>query len=299
MALVDSHCHLLLGVVPELKILGPERHHTALAAELRALWSDAARLSAGGPGSAAEFEALTAAARAAPQVAAYLEGNALRACLTSFLSSPVTHWELYTTSLLDAQLTALVLLTQLTPVARARFSLGLGLHPWYLYPNVLRDELAGLLELAAWLKGAAPELLSLSWGEVGLDRRRAALALPEQQALLRDFIAATRGRHYSWHCVGAYSELQALFKRQPELKGTVHGFAGKIELARALGARGLKLGVGPKLLCPQQEAKWRELLAQPQLCLAWCLESDSEGAVYDGALVPMLKARFDMLRVGR
>ena len=55
----------------------------------------------------------------------------LNECLHSYRASAVAHFNLYSTTLANAQRVAAAL-RALPPEAQARFSLGLGLHPWFL-----------------------------------------------------------------------------------------------------------------------------------------------------------------------
>ena len=103
---------------------------------------------------------------------------------------------------------------------------------------------------------------------------------------------------YSFHCVGAQSELLALLKAQ-QVTGIVHGFSGKVAAALQLVARGLKLGLGPNVLRPEQEHKWRALLSAPELALSWCLESDWDGGPYEGTLLARIAQRVDSLKAAR
>lgn len=224
----------------------------------------------------------------------------LQACLLSYLKSTVAHFSLYSTTLDNAQRVAAAL-RALPPEAQARFSLGLGLHPWLLNPATFERELAGLIALYDELKREQPTLLGPCWGEVGLDNKHSdCLPLLEQQALLREFIVATKERCpcYSFHCVGAQSELLALLKAQ-QVTGIVHGFSGKVAAALQLVARGLKLGLGPKVLRPEQEHKWRALLTAPELAGSWCLETDWDRGPYEGTLLARIAQRVDSLKAAR
>ena len=224
----------------------------------------------------------------------------LQTCLHSYRASAVAHFNLYSTTLANAQRVAAAL-RALPPEAQARFSLGLGLHPWFLKSATFERELMGLIALYDELKREQPTLLGPCWGEVGLDNKHSfCLPLLEQQALLREFIVATKERCpcYSFHCVGAQSELLALLKAQ-QVTGIVHGFSGKVAAALQLVARGLKLGLGPNVLRPEQEHKWRALLSAPELALSWCLESDWDGGPYEGTLLARIAQRVDSLKAAR
>ena len=72
---------------------------------------------------------------------ASLEGE-LQACLLSYLKSPVAHFNLYSTTLANAQRVAAAL-RAMPPEAQARFSLGLGLHPWFLQPATFEPYAVG------------------------------------------------------------------------------------------------------------------------------------------------------------
>ena len=224
----------------------------------------------------------------------------LNECLHSYRASAVAHFNLYSTTLANAQHVAAAL-RALPHEAQARFSLGLGLHPWFLKSATFERELTGLIALYDELKREQPTLLGPCWGEVGLDNKHCdCLPLLEQQALLREFIVATKERCpcYSFHCVGAQSELLALLKAQ-QVTGIVHGFSGKVAAALQLVARGLKLGLGPNVLRPEQEHKWRALLSAPELALSWCLESDWDGGPYEGTLLARIAQRVDSLKAAR
>ncbi len=223
-----------------------------------------------------------------------------QACLLSYLKSPVAHFSLYSTTLDNAQRVAAAL-RALPPEAQARFSLGLGLHPWFLNSATFERELAGLIALYDELKREQPQLLGPCWGEVGLDQKHpGCLPLNEQQALLNEFIAATQDRcgAYSLHCVGAQSALLAVL-RSKQITGIVHGFSGKVAAALQLVARGLKLGLGPMVLWPKQEHKWRALLAAPELAGSWCLETDWDRGPYEGTLLARIAQRVDSLKAAR
>lgn len=224
----------------------------------------------------------------------------LKAGLRSYVHSPVPHFCLYSITLENAKRLAAAL-SALSFEEQARFSLGLGLHPWYLKPASFERELVGLLALYDELACSLPQILSPCWGEVGLDSKRAdGVPLGVQQALLSEFIAVTKERcgAYSLHCVGAQSELLSVLKVH-QVTGIVHGFSGKLGAAVQLVQRGLKLGLGPSVLRPEQEAKWRALLCDSRLAACWCLESDWDHGPYDSTLLARIAQRVDRLQAAR
>lgn len=284
MLLTDHHCHLLLGVCPELRMLGTARNATHLAQELNELWQ-------GMDGAIAAK--LAARLHDLPLLKHTLMRPEVTACIKSFEASKVQHFNLYTTSLLDARLTLTVLLTRCTNPTR--FSLGLGFHPWYLYPDILEQELPELIALYDLLQQNAPKLLAPCWGEVGVEGKRVGvLPLSSQKDILFDFIAATKKRcpNYSFHCVGALSELIFVVNAH-RVKGVVHGFSGKVGTAELFKFYGLSLGLGPSILRPEQERKWRSLLSKQ---LNWQLETDCDDASYPSDLLQKIAEKVKAFR---
>ena len=105
-----------------------------------------------------------------------------------------------------------------------------GLHPWETALPENRQWIE--TELVPCLKQAN----CLGLGEVGLDRGRGA-ALPEQQALLelQLDIAKRLQLPIVVHCVRAWSELMASFKRvKPTTAKAIHGYNGSYHVLQSL-----------------------------------------------------------------
>ena len=213
-----------------------------------------------------------------------------------------------------------------------RFTLALGIHPYFAYPSCLEDELPGLLALASLIRTIWPQLWG-GWGEIGLDRRLSSFTLTEQQALLKSMMMALHEAApqapFTFHCVGAYPELVILLTkssyftdlphstvatatissattsaRLPNLVGRegqrscLHGFNGKAHLAYPIAALGLSLGLGKALLSQANESKWRQLFTNlvPD---SFTLESDCDGESYPGELIGCLQERYRYLAYPR
>lgn len=285
--LIDSHCHLLLGHIWGLRYTDQSRNNLYLAREVRKIWASAAQVEPVG-------------------LEDWVSIGDWKFVMERYAQSPVAFFNGYTSCRFDAQVTALLLLCY-RELSAGRMTLGLGLHPWYCYRGILDKELPELIALYDRLKLRAPHLLGPCWGEIGLDRKRKGLLpLAEQQAIMRDFIAATKSRcpNYSWHCVKAHSDLLATLKTfdsdpGPSIGGVVHGFHGSVVAARQLAERGLKLGIGPAVLRPEQEENWRRLLRDPALADSWLLETDHDQQRYDDALLSKIAVRVDSLRGAR
>lgn len=230
----------------------------------------------------------------AAHVCAWWQQDRVQQQLKAFADSAVSTFVLQTVSLADFKLHLRVWpWLQQGPLAQ-RLQLYAGLHPFYVHaPAELQpwlETVSQIWQQQSTLKSTlhSPQLFGL--GEVGLDKRQ-GMELKLQIALLDSLLEATAAWHlpYSFHCVGAHSELLALLKHYPQVTGTVHGFTGSLELAKQYTKRGLHLGLGRALLAPQNQRKYQQLLQSfPQE--TWHVESDFDGAhgVYDPTLLPQL-----------
>ncbi len=129
---------------------------------------------------------------------------------------------------------------------------GWGLHPWY------RAETGELERLERQLHHPA----TVALGECGLDRLRGG---PMDAQLTRLEAQLELARQHDvpviLHVVRAHEPLLACLRRQPGIRGVVHGFRGSTELADRYLNLGLYLGIGPAFLWPRQH-KWRQSLMQ-------------------------------------
>ena len=282
--LCDHHCHLLLGLydphelVSRFYCAGVRSHDDWWQYLNEQVEAQADRLAAGGQ---------------------------LEARLDSFVSSEVEHFVLQSVCAFDALLCASVL-RRAGLADSGRFSLGVGIHPFWLSDvlehNAWEAELQLLLKVIAFVQDSCPKLYGRALGEVGLDTR-CTVDMDEQYRCLSDFLHATVHLNlpYSFHCVRAFTDLQRCI-RQTDLKGRIrgcfHGFNGKPPLARALIKDGLKTGLGQALLFADNQNKFTRLahdLPADQILL----ESDFDGTFsdhYDGTLIPRISAHLEQLR---
>lgn len=294
MSLFDSHCHALLGLYNPLE---PQQVQALVQNHGLSFKS-------------ASEECLTS----------ILNHEHYKERMHSFASSTIEHFNLYTVNYLDA-LVNLFHAHNCTALSSSRYSLGVGLHPYYVAtqsPALLEQELLGIVSLLEHFL-APSSLLASSLGEIGLDRRL-SMPLSVQLEWLKRFIQSTAHFNlpYSFHCVGAYDELAKLIKDLSLHKrvgfpktitekklpyssvqvGTIHGFNGSSEQGRKLVNLGLKLGLGKSLLAVQNTKKFTALLnLVPPESLVF--ESDYDGTsgpCYDATLIPALQARLITLR---
>lgn len=109
-----------------------------------------------------------------------------------------------------------------------------GWHPWWPDPNM------------AWVRRLAADPQVVMIGETGIDKRRAAMTLPQQIELAKEHarLAEEVGKPLILHIVGAWPEIMALRKElRPQQPWIIHGFRGKQQLAEQLVRAGFILSV--------------------------------------------------------
>lgn len=242
MALIDHHCHYLLGLY--------------------------------NPYQAQELSSALSAIRSHQHYQAYLQ---------AFKDSSVSYFNFYTVNYLDACVTLAhqgMLLGLIAAPSCAlevgRYSVGIGLHPYYVAQLTLNEVLAEIDREVALLE-RLHKVEGIILGEIGVDRRL-EMPLLEQLSIVERFIDATYAfnRPYSFHCVGAYDELGGLLSRKSiASRSTIHGFNGSLSQGQSLIKRGCKLSFGRALLAKQNHKKFSAL---KEYSVSWCLESDFDGA---------------------
>ncbi len=117
--------------------------------------------------------------------------------------------------------------------------------PWSERLRPVGDRLRRTLELHPWNGEAwsagfehdARDARFVGIGEVGLDRNRGKLPLPEQLAIFKQAVrlADSLNKPLVLHCVGCFAELLETAKRQPwQVPTLLHYFHGKPALAEQL-----------------------------------------------------------------
>jgi len=117
-----------------------------------------------------------------------------------------------------------------------------GIHPWQI-----KSENLNILIQKLKQEASNPQIIAI--GEAGLDKL-IKTPIEEQKALfeLQIEIAIKYDKPLIIHCVKAYSELLAMQKKHPKGVWIIHGFDGRVELAKQLTDKDIKLSVGAALM---------------------------------------------------
>ena len=104
-----------------------------------------------------------------------------------------------------------------------------GIHPWHLTKNSFQEQIDKVK-----VQSGHPNVIAL--GEAGFDRLRGPDQRLQQEAFEEQvIIAGERSKPLYIHCVRAWDELLASYKRmRPSKPWLIHGFRGKKELAMQL-----------------------------------------------------------------
>lgn len=317
-ALVDSHCHLLLGMFYCLQ----DKEALKKAVEI-------------------SYESYQRYGQLVELTSNFVDDSLIVQAnqrLDAMLSSSISHFYIYTTSYLDAKLT-LEFLEQYSAHKKSyskadlkeRLTVGVGLHPYMLakvlqasnskyqaqdvasQEHALNNEQALNHELEL-LKGLLTKELNSAdtlvgaLGEIGLDKRlEPDLPLALQELIVERFIKDTAHFKlpYSLHCVRSYQELDALImrlkkeQRYQDLSFTIHGFNSSDGQGIALLKHGFNLGLGRALLSPVNEHKFSKLISSEYAQGKFMLESDfdvAKGDEYDLELIAKLLERYRALK---
>lgn len=155
------------------------------------------------------------------------------------------------------------------------FARAFGLHPLWVHPDTLADDLAQLFTRLSDTSSAV--------GEVGLDRRAEAPLELQLQALAPQLqFATTQTRALILHVVRAHEPLLSMLKELGVTRFMVHGFNGSPELARRYVDCGGLLGIGG--LLTRHTPRLHEVIRQLPLS-AFVLESDAPDLPPRGAVV--------------
>lgn len=111
-----------------------------------------------------------------------------------------------------------------------------GIHPWYLDENN-HDRL-----IANVIKAAGNEMI-IGIGEAGLDKIKGPSTELQRKTFEEQVsISEEHKKPVVIHCVRAWEELLQVHKKaRPKMPWLVHGFRGKVDLARQLIAKGMYL----------------------------------------------------------
>lgn len=188
-------------------------------------------------------------------------------------------------------------------VGRDGVRLGVGIHPWWA-EEVLSDGVSdasalrrAVDEAMAHLDRELRALGACALGECGLDRPRARAGgapLELQRALFEAqlVLARERGLPVVLHVVGEHGAALEILERVGELPagGVVHGYSGSPELVPRYVARGLAIGLGPRITGSGARRARASLQVVP---LDWLLlETDAPDQA------PAMGERFDPARRG-
>ncbi len=132
----------------------------------------------------------------------------------------------------------------------------LGLHPWFVSPEII-PELAAL-----------PSLLDATGagvGEIGLDKRcKTDFSLQKQVFISQVEIAIDKQAFFSVHCVRAWGSLLAILEKYTNtMSFMVHGFNGSQETMERLVSLGGMLSFSGKLAEPSHKKLREVFLATP------------------------------------
>ncbi|HLP74798.1 MAG TPA: TatD family hydrolase [Bacteroidales bacterium] len=130
-----------------------------------------------------------------------------------------------------------------------------GIHPWFLTEQNHEDH----LRLVEKLSGN-PEIIAI--GEAGFDKLRGpSHDLQETIFDAQVRISEESGKPLIIHCVRAWEDVMRQFgKLKPGMPWMIHGFRGKIQLARQLLSKGFFLSIWYEFaLRPESSALFREL----------------------------------------
>lgn len=149
--------------------------------------------------------------------------------------------------------------------------LAVGLHPWWLPAN------QGVDAMLSRVADRARRLGAVAIGECGLDAHRQDVTLDAQLPWFEGQLELARVLELPLvlHQVGARAEFLSALGRAGSLPrgGVVHGFGGDGSWARALVARGFRLGFGPRVLAPRRERLREAFSTCPLSCIL--LETDA------------------------
>lgn len=269
--LVDSHLHLSLGR-PELN----ERH----AAQRHASWL----------GKLCLDQNLTKLWE--------IQQSEVTSLLELLQRYPELQLHVQSTSYVDSVFNyALLTHPQLRPYLKRSLFLYVGLHPWFIAPEM--PEAQTELNLLKTLIGQLQHQQVLTGiGEIGLDKTpHAAANLAVQSAVLQDLLETNQQLWHlplSLHCCKAHNELLVLLSKvspqnrplsnqqqaiQPIQKftGAIHGFNSSLPIAQRYVSLGLKLGLGLTWAHPNKQAKLQQLLELTTVAATGAAAKDGEG----------------------
>ncbi|BDM65496.1 hydrolase TatD family protein [Shewanella sp. NFH-SH190041] len=123
---------------------------------------------------------------------------------------------------------------------------GLGIHPWYMAPERIEDDISAL---DSALKQGKMESSLVAIGETGLDTRKGpALSIQLDYVNHHIELAQRYQLPLILHCVKAHNALLACLDAHTGIRGVIHGFSGSLELAQRYIRLGFFIGVGGLLL---------------------------------------------------
>jgi TatD DNase family protein len=151
------------------------------------------------------------------------------------------------------------------------FNYSVGLHPWHIDSNTVKEELVQI-KVASWKKNV------LAIGECGLDRICSTDFKLQEKVFIEQILWANEiAKPLIIHCVKAHHETLVLLKEYSRSSPVIfHGFNNKLETANKILEQGYYLSFGKHLFNPAIENIFSKISLEKIF-----LETDDSDAAID------------------